>query len=261
MPPPGQPQPADTSGTRRIKQNIGVVCIPNDPSGIDCYKDPQAKGAIAESEFAAGDGTCQGDSGSSAYEQSSFNAGAPVSLGVLSRGGVDDPNNPTTCVTAIYTRLDKWRDLIVQTAKTAAALGGYPEPSWTAPVASDVDAGPPATDSGRELGAPCKSDSACASHNCLSVPGSSPVSYACTQECDEKTVCPSGFVCKSGDCYAGTAPRVPTTNNAQGTSTTSGCSIGLIDDPTNPMPWRALGAGLMAAMAVVRRRRMARRLL
>jgi hypothetical protein len=259
--PTSGPQPKDTSGYRRIKQNISVLCIPNDPDAqLDCFKlDPQATQALAASEFEAGDGTCQGDSGSSAYEQSSFNAGKPVSLGVLSRGGVDDPNNPTTCVGSVYTRLDSWRDLIVQTVTTAAANGNYPLPSWTEPVtAPPADGGAATTDSGTHtpapgsLGAPCNSDKQCDSNQCLGIPDSSPTSFVCTKDCDEKVACDQGFVCKNGDCFKGEAPA-PTAQSLE--TTQSGCSIGLVADPTNPMPWRALGAGILAGVAFVRRRR------
>src|SRR5262249_37344629 len=75
------------AGTRRIKQNINLICIPGD-SVIDCPSTAQ----VTPNEFYSGDGTCSGDSGSSAYEQTNFTKGSAVSFGVLSRGGEDSTN-------------------------------------------------------------------------------------------------------------------------------------------------------------------------
>src|SRR5581483_4901174 len=48
------------AGTRRIKEQINLACIPGDKS-IDCGMQTQ----IDVKEFASGNGTCSGDSGSS----------------------------------------------------------------------------------------------------------------------------------------------------------------------------------------------------
>jgi len=68
---------------------------------------------------------CSGDSGSSAYEENSFDTGDPVTLGVLSRGG----ESGTKCLDAVYTRTDSFKDLIIQTAFEAAKAGGYTPPA------------------------------------------------------------------------------------------------------------------------------------
>ncbi len=131
---------AQDEGTRRIKQNIPVQCIPGDAK-IDCSKLGASSSEVAKTEFIAGSGTCSGDSGSSAFEQKSFSAGTPVTMGVLSRGG----ESGTDCLDSVYTRLDSFADLIRSTAVDAAQAGGYTPASWTGappdPNATDNDGG------------------------------------------------------------------------------------------------------------------------
>jgi hypothetical protein len=259
------------AGRRYIREDMGVVCIPNDPNGTDCYKDekgedvPLMHDVLTPAEFETGAGTCEGDSGSSAYEQLSFSAGKPVSMGVLSRGNSDKKTN--TCATGIYTRLDSWRDLIVSTATTAAKLGNYPIPTWTAaappePTDAGVTPGPTPPAPGA-LGAACKRDSDCDSKKCLGAPGSEGT-FTCTRPCDESNLCPNGFSCQAGACFPGAGPDeevtpTPTaapTNEAMSTGSSGGCAMGgPLVDPTNPLPWRALGGAAMAGMALLRRRR------
>ncbi|MGH7269004.1 MAG: trypsin-like serine protease, partial [Polyangiaceae bacterium] len=70
--------PTDTmgtsAGTRRIKQNVPLQCIPNDPTpSFDCFmQDQTANTYMAADEFISGDSTCEGDSGSGAFEQGHF---------------------------------------------------------------------------------------------------------------------------------------------------------------------------------------------
>lgn len=146
-----------SAGLRRIRENIELLCVGNAPDiQFDCLMAPNIASQMTEKEFLALEGTCQGDSGSSAFEQTSFAAwkagqGTPVTFGVLSRGGEQDGK----CMGAIYTRTDVYSDFLIGVAKQAAALGGYPVPAWTSgslgpndqgrgPVA--VDAGTKATD-------------------------------------------------------------------------------------------------------------------
>jgi len=158
-----------TSGTRRELEDVEIVCIPGD-SVAPCA--PVAMSNIAENEFAAGNGPCDGDSGSGAFEQNAYNMGEALALGVLSRGGVMGES----CSGSVYTRFDTWHDLIVQTVTTAASLGGYPLPSWTAPAppsADDAgtDAAPDADDAGCEAdGAPCTGAQRSSSGGCASSP-------------------------------------------------------------------------------------------
>ena len=125
-------------GERRVLEDIPFTCIPDDPD-IDCY--PQFQGAIAEAELYAGNGPCAGDSGSGAFEQTSFDDGTFLALGALSRGGAS--SDGTTCEGSVYTRFDSYRDLLIQAANQAAAAGGYAAPSWVSapPIAPFGDAG------------------------------------------------------------------------------------------------------------------------
>jgi len=95
----------NTAGTRHIRQHIPFNCMPGDR-----FYDCKAKGYtdIQDQEFFAGDGPCEGDSGSGAFSQGQFDQGQFLSLGVLSRGGVS--LDGLTCVGSIYTRLDSYRD-------------------------------------------------------------------------------------------------------------------------------------------------------
>jgi hypothetical protein len=119
------------SGTRRILQNIPMGCVPG-ALNYDCAKQGYPATVFDNNEFIGGDGTCQGDSGSSAWAQSYYDKGQFISMGVLSRGG--QSQDGTMCQGSIYTRLDAWRDLIVQTATTASnnwSLYPKPTPDWT----------------------------------------------------------------------------------------------------------------------------------
>jgi hypothetical protein len=124
----------DGSGVRRRLDLVSVLCIPGSPD-LPCPV------GFNESEFAGGDGTCSGDSGSSAFERGSFERGEPVSFGVLSRGSVSE--DETQCVTSVYTRFDAHRDFVVDVAERASnGFRLYAKPSWVAPRARVVSAIP-----------------------------------------------------------------------------------------------------------------------
>jgi V8-like Glu-specific endopeptidase len=237
------------AGTRRIKQNINLQCIPGDKS-IDCGMQTQ----IDQKEFASGDGTCSGDSGSSAYEQKAFNNSNWVSFGVLSRGG----ENGTQCVGGIYTRTDKWASWIIQTAQTAAAAGNYPAPSWTLPPPMNGDGGdgggiPPGSGM---LGDPCGDVTDCAMGlQCQSQTDG--MQSICTNTCDPNAMdCPDGYECDNNgvDNYCFPKPPEPPMPEAgadasgDGSQTLkAGCAT--VPDPTKPVPWKggsiAVAFGLM----------------
>jgi MYXO-CTERM domain-containing protein len=236
-----------SAGMRRIRQNIGLVCIPNDTSFVDCYSDPTAKQFIFPSEFESGDGTCEGDSGSSAFDQVQFNNGKWYSFGVLSRGGVSSDGQ--TCVGSIYSRFDAWSQLLIDTANEAAQMGGYPPPAWTtAPV---VDAGSPAgNDSGSSVGSNgsvCAANDQCLSQNCVSTDGTN---FVCASPCGTNDICAAGTVCEGGFCFQ-TPAATPSGDKK------SGCSVVLSgSDAGRPVPWRAAALGLaMVGLAFGRRRR------
>jgi hypothetical protein len=138
-----------TAGIRRIKQGIKLACIPNDKSFTDCF--PSHSSEITAAEFMTGNGTCEGDSGSDAYEQDNFNAGRWVGFGVLSRGGATS----TTCLGGVYTRFDAWSALVIGAAKEAATAGGYALPAWADP-SGGADGGTGGGDAGLPLDAGSK---------------------------------------------------------------------------------------------------------
>jgi len=139
------PTDMNSAGIRRIRENVGLVCIPNDSSFNDCFADPSLKSAMSANEFQSGDGTCEGDSGSPAFDQKGVGAGKWITFGVLSRGATQG----STCSTAVYTRLDAWSSLLVGAAQKAAAMGGYPVPTWTTkPVAVDTPSSPSGSHAG-----------------------------------------------------------------------------------------------------------------
>jgi hypothetical protein len=121
---------ATSAGVRRIKRDIDLACVPDDDLFAGCWTDPAWQRTATPREFQGGDGPCNGDSGSGAFDQRTVDTGAPVVFGVLSRGGV----NPDAglCVGSIYTRFDRWGSLLIDTARAAAAIGGYDPPRWAA---------------------------------------------------------------------------------------------------------------------------------
>jgi V8-like Glu-specific endopeptidase len=246
------------AGTRHILQNIQLACIPGD-SVIDCPS--QAMSQVTPNEFVSGDSTCEGDSGSSAYEQRNFNKNIPVSFGVLSRGG----SSGSTCIQPVYTRTDAWSSFIIQTAQTAASAGGYTPPAWTQAAPPPSDGGTTTTDSGTtadggtppppgSLGATCSDNTECDSGLCLSNDGGN--SYICSAPCDptgDGSDCgAAGYICQgdgngNGYCF----PGQQTWNNQSG-----GCAVGK-SDPSKPVPWGTLalaGAWLFAFGARRRKR-------
>lgn len=238
------------TGTRRNKTNIDVACIPGDKQ-IDCGMISQ----ITSKEWIAGNGTCKGDSGSGAFEQKAYDAKQYVTMGILSRGG----ENGTTCEGAIYTRTDAWKDLIVQTAISAATQGGYPAPSWTQPV-------PPApVDGGRPVGTgvfgdPCLDITECApGYQCQAPEPDAPT--ICTVACDPNNPQCGDYECRSnggGDyCFEPPPPPPPEPADA-GTAppqtVKAGCSTAP-SDPSKPVPWKGGSVALLLVLSAVLRRR------
>jgi hypothetical protein len=119
-------------GTRRRRDAIPIECVPGTTAGCTA-----ADYAMVTNEIAAGDGLCDGDSGSGAYDPSSITAGTPKVVGVLSRGA----DSGSTCAEAVYERVDAFGPLLVATAKDAATAGGYTLPEWAGGPAQQKDAG------------------------------------------------------------------------------------------------------------------------
>lgn len=233
------------SGTRRILQNVSLYCIPGDEF-IPCPAE------VADGDFVGGDGTCSGDSGSSAYEQKAFDKGEFISWGVLSRGGESDDG--TKCVGSIYTRLDKHRDLIIGAAKQASNNWTlWPEPEWTGPVVpippkTGKDAGPPKPEK-KGNGEACKNNAECTSGICVDQEGGS----ICTVKCEDDTACSDGFSCREGFCLVKPATD-PAGNGATTTTTQSGCAVAAPADESASFRWLAF-AGVGLALAGLRRKR------
>ncbi len=133
---------SNSSGVRRILPNVNLLCVSGygDPA-YDC--NTVANWPYPAEEFLGGAGLCPGDSGSSAFEQRSYDRGEVLSVGVASRAGRDAQNN---CVYSVYTRTDSHAALIRAAANHAAVAGGYPPPSWAA--TPDSDAGASGNDAG-----------------------------------------------------------------------------------------------------------------
>lgn len=238
----------DTAGTRRIRHKIDVRCIPGDER-IPCPP------FVNPGEFVSGDGTCEGDSGSGALETSSFVVGKPVSFGMLSRGGESDDH--LTCQGGVYTRLDQWRDLVVDTANEASkswTLYPKPVPDWTIYVPPP----PPRTDAGTKPkitakpklddGYECDDNSECVNNVCADTGGGK----ACTKACDSAAsgTCADGMYCKDAICVYGTPPAVGAPST---TTTTTGCSMG----PAQARNGSRVGLAALigGAIAMGRRRR------
>jgi MYXO-CTERM domain-containing protein len=202
-----------TAGTRRIKENIPLYCIPNDTTFANCFSDPMASQVLSADEFVSGDAsTCEGDSGSGAYDQPSFNRGQWVAFGVLSRGAVSQDGK--TCVQPVYSRFDAWGPLLIEAATEAATMGGYSAPVWaggsgpattTTPAvdAAAIDDAAGAVMTSRPApgsladGKACEADSDCAAQNCVSTDD---VTFVCASPCSGGA-CTMGFACASGYCF------------------------------------------------------------
>jgi hypothetical protein len=249
-----------SAGTRRIRTSIPLLCIPGDEF-ISCPTD------FNENEFYTGDGPCEGDSGSSAFEDKSVVQGKPLTFGVLSRGGdnAGDAGQPATlCKGGLYTRLDKYRDLIVNAAASASknwTLYPKPVPDWTIYVPPPPDAGAPEAGpkkpTPQDDGVACDTSADCKSKVCADTGAGK----ACTQSCDETvvpTTCQDGFVCKAAVCVQdlGGTPVAAAPSTAQ-SATTSGCSVagpGSSGSPRAPGPLRMLAIAAAGALILGARR-------
>jgi MYXO-CTERM domain-containing protein len=240
----GNTSPSGGAGTRRLSTAISVLCVP----GADKSACPAA---VNPKEFIAADGPCEGDSGSSAFEFKSFNEGAPVSFGVLSRGGESEDHK--RCVGSLYTRFDAHRDFVLAVAMTASESWKlYPEPSWTEykPPPPPKDAGAP--DSGtkpkRGLGETCATGGDCSSGICTD---DGDGTLLCSMECDEasEASCPDGYQCRENLCLPPAAEPPPTKTTR---TTTTGCAASPSSSGTT-WGWMALGA--LAFSALRRRKR------
>jgi MYXO-CTERM domain-containing protein len=124
---------ANDSGQRRMREDIGILCIPGDKSR-ECSG--SMKNMVdSDKEFVTEGWVCSGDSGGGAFEQGSYDVGAPYVLGALSRG----PQTDEECLAAIYTRTDAHAEMIIAAGVKAASEGGYDEPGWLKPASAEAD--------------------------------------------------------------------------------------------------------------------------
>jgi hypothetical protein len=211
-----------TAGVRRMKQNVGLVCIPND-TGFrpNCFTDPMGLKVLSPNEFVSGDAsTCEGDSGSGAYDQGSFDQGKWVSFGVLSRGAVSPDN--MTCVEPIYTRFDAWGQLLIDAANQAAMMGGYKVASWALQLRD---------------GETCTADGQCMSKNCLS---QDTKNFVCASPCSSGS-CAAGFTCTQGFCLP--TPPPPRAR--------SGACNAAPANRSDPIPLRSAVATTLALVGLI----------
>lgn len=245
-------QNGQTAGTRRIREKINVICTYDAASaGRNCsgIDQEQQDVLLSEADLVVDEGTCQGDSGSSAFEQSAFDDDEYYSVGVLSRGAAG------TCELGVYTRVDAFKDFIIDGAKEAAEIGGYDAPSWVnGPSGSSSSGGSSsggASEDKSSLGAECAENSECASDLCAEIGDTKRCTSTCEGSCDEE-----GFECNGdGYCVATESSSSSSGGEAKsaGTCKEEGCNqCAIATDPTKPIPWRngsgaavlALGVGL-----------------
>lgn len=252
------------TGVRRILDLLDVRCVPG--SNSDAVQDCPA--VINAREFVGGDGICQGDSGSSAYESSSFQAGDPVSFGVLSRGGASPDG--TQCQGSIYTRFDAHRDWVLDIAKVASSNWSlYPEPAWTAYVAPPPGKTPapdPGTtkpndseDTKASLGEACSRNKDCSSNLCVTYGEDKFCSKSCE---DDENSCGKGYECVETLCVKAEKPAkapeetpaatAPAAAPQTQTVTTTTCSAAPGSAAGSSAAWLV---GVAVALAALRRRR------
>lgn len=177
-------------GVRRIREGVRVSCVGSEacPHTTSSF--------LRDREFVVGEGVCEGDSGSPAFDQAEFRRGNPMQLGLLSRG----MSSGTRCTEGIYQRLDAWADLVAGAGKQAALIGEYPAPAW-AENARLVVPGPSSAFAPGELGGECTQTSDCRVGFCAS--SDNGIRWSCTQSCkrgDPTQSCPNGLQClEDGD--------------------------------------------------------------
>jgi hypothetical protein len=219
-------------GTRRLRTGISIECI---AGGSDEACSRQSLGKMRDGEFLVSGGLCQGDSGAAAIDQGTWDARAPLVVGVLSRAS----NNVNDCVSAIFARTDVWGHFIAKAARRAAVQGGYAPPAWaTTPGVLGAGA----------LGDHCSDGTDCGSAVCASQDDG--LNYACAQPCP----CPDAFTCvtagSSAMCFKkASPPRAPSV------APDAMCGVAPGRRPTERDTPTAVGAAVLAVASILRRRR------
>jgi hypothetical protein len=174
-------------GVRRARTDSAVLCVPGEPRTARACA--SFANELVDREFVVDATGCEGDSGSGAYAPDGLDHGEPKILGVLSRGELAFP----TCSRAIYERVDRWGEFLVEGARSAAAFGHYAPPAWTV-TAHETSAGSSAAHfPERSVGAPCRASNECESNQCGT--NNAGLDWACTVSCDSDAACPANFRC------------------------------------------------------------------
>jgi hypothetical protein len=238
-----------SAGVRRSKRDVALYCIAGDPAFVDCSDSRALKTSLATpvvaGEFVSGDGSaCDGDWGSSVFEQNSFDTGAPFSFGVLTRAGVSPDGQ--RCTEPIYSRFDAWATLLQDGAHQAAMASGYAVPAWaTGPVTAS-----PGPSHASPDGTPCQQSAECAhSSSCVSIDGQT---FVCASRC-ANGACVDDVRCVAGYCF----PRA-SSNQAQPEGG-SACSVAVAPISDALHAWGAAAAVLAPAMLGFVRARAKRR--
>jgi hypothetical protein len=155
-------------GVRRLLGQREVQCDPG-----------TCRSGVRGNEFIGSSGPCEGDSGGPA-----FDVDGKV-VGVDSRGTEE-------CETPVYSTVTGWKDLIVETARHAAMVGGYEPPFWVTTGLSDPPVTPPPPAVTVPIGGQCDSTSACVVGSACYLPAN-----ASTAECVK--VCKSSSECSADE--------------------------------------------------------------
>jgi Trypsin len=249
-----------TAGSRMRFDDAKVYCV-----GSSCP--PNA--ANSADEWVGNSPVCSGDSGGPALAESGR------VFGVTSRG-------PADCSYALYSNVADWADFIRSTAKVAAAVGGYPQPSWvdtstgvppmdagtssSEPDAgvTEPDSGVPAADAGTTssrpppvsvsaptvspLGQEC-SGSCPGSYQCFSPNGAPP--GICVPPCTPGgAACPADYACAES-----LKVCVPSKDVSSKDSVSASCAVSTVRAPNRAPSWAAWFAVLGATWVARQRRR------
>ena len=207
---------------------------------IECQPGSCGEG-VESTEFRGETGICSGDSGGPALD-----ADGKV-VGVVSRGGPG-------CSTPVYSTVTAWHDFIIDTAKDAAALGGYEAPFWVTTglsdppvvVSPDGAGGAASEPPGASQGEPCGATACLEGLICYAADGKT---GTCAVTCTSTAQCGEGQVCQStGDVSVCTLP-------SGGGDDHGGCAVSAPRSAPTQAGWLLAAIGVSVAWS--RRRRSA----
>lgn len=218
-----------STGTRRTR-SAQLLCV----GGRDeCTSIPGARG-LYPSEFVLDVTVCPGDSGGGAFDDEGR------LLGTLARSV--GPSSP--CAFGVYTTFAEHSLLLAESARMAAARGGYPLPAFVeeAERQGNSDQHPV-----KGFGAPCDSDADCNSGRCRSFDNG--LAWSCVRPCSEG--------CSDGDCRTVSDGEACFARDEE-PSSEGGCSVVRRRPAMRGVALACLASPALA-WALARRRRTARR--